>query len=82
MAEEDFSKGVRELETAKRVRDTEQALRKGAEREMQSESRRESRGVKEEQKNLGSAMKKGGRVSASSRADGIAQRGKTRGKIV
>jgi hypothetical protein len=27
-------------------------------------------------------MKKGGKVSASSRADGIAQRGKTKGKIV
>ena len=30
----------------------------------------------------GGMMKKGGTVSASSRADGIAQRGKTRGKIV
>ena len=27
-------------------------------------------------------MKKGGKVSASSRADGIAQRGKTRGRLV
>ena len=31
----------------------------------------------DEQKN----MKKGGKVSASSRADGIAQRGKTKGKM-
>jgi hypothetical protein len=29
-----------------------------------------------------SGMKKGGKVSASSRGDGIAQRGKTRGKMV
>lgn len=45
-----------------------------AAREAASEERREARG-----------MKKGGAVktkSASSRADGIAQRGKTRGKIV
>jgi hypothetical protein len=40
-------------------------------REAAAEERRESRG-----------MKKGGKVSASSRADGIAQRGKTRGKLV
>ena len=30
----------------------------------------------------GAAFKKGGKVSASSRADGIAQRGKTRGKYI
>jgi hypothetical protein len=30
----------------------------------------------------GAGMKKGGAVSASRRADGIAQRGKTRGKMV
>jgi hypothetical protein len=31
---------------------------------------------------MGDTYKKGGKVTASSRADGIAQRGKTRGKIV
>ena len=30
---------------------------------------------------MGDTYKKGGKVSASSRADGIAQRGKTRGKM-
>jgi hypothetical protein len=30
----------------------------------------------------GAPMKKGGKVTASKRADGIAQRGKTRGKMV
>ena len=30
----------------------------------------------------GQGMKKGGKVSASKRADGIAKRGKTRGKMV
>lgn len=42
-----------------------------AEREAEAELKRESRG-----------MKKGGVVSASKRADGCAQRGKTRGKMV
>lgn len=42
-----------------------------ARREAAAEERRESRG-----------MKKGGLVSASKRADGIAQRGKTRGRMV
>jgi hypothetical protein len=38
---------------------------------------------KSEQKFMGSGMKKGGSVgSASRRGDGIAQRGKTRGRIV
>jgi hypothetical protein len=37
--------------------------------------------VKEELKNR-IPLKKGGKVSASSRADGIAQRGKTRGKYI
>ena len=40
-------------------------------REAAAEERRESRG-----------MKKGGVVSASKRADGIAQRGKTKGRLV
>lgn len=31
---------------------------------------------------MGDAYKKGGKVSASSRADGCAERGKTRGKII
>ena len=31
---------------------------------------------------IGAVYKKGGKVSASKRADGIAQRGKTRGRIV
>ena len=51
----------------KRARSEEDAI----ERELKSQDRRESRG-----------MKKGGSVSASSRADGIAQRGKTRGKLI
>jgi hypothetical protein len=42
-----------------------------ARREAAAEERREARG-----------MKKGGKVSASSRADGIAQRGKTKGRMV
>lgn len=42
-----------------------------ARREAAAEERREARG-----------MKKGGKVSASSRADGIAQRGKTKGRTV
>lgn len=47
------------------------AARRKAQREAASEERREARG-----------MKKGGVVSASKRADGCAQRGKTRGKMV
>ena len=50
-----------------RAKDTEEALN----RELESQTKRESKG-----------MKKGGIIrSASSRADGIAQRGKTRGKM-
>jgi hypothetical protein len=36
----------------------------------------------ERKKKAAGGMKKGGAVSASRRADGIAQRGKTRGKMV
>jgi hypothetical protein len=36
----------------------------------------------ERKRRAASGMKKGGAVSASRRADGIAQRGKTRGKMV
>jgi hypothetical protein len=43
-----------------------------ADRELNSQLRRESRGVE---------YKKGGSVSASRRADGIAQRGKTKGRM-
>jgi hypothetical protein len=43
-----------------------------ADRELNSQLRRESRGVE---------YKKGGSVSASRRADGIAQRGKTKGRV-
>jgi len=55
------------------------------EREAYDEFRRESRGLNtyeyDPQSDLG--LKKGGKVSsASARADGIAQRGKTRGKMV
>ena len=46
------------------------AGREAVMREAASELQRESRG-----------MKKGGKVSASSRADGIAQRGKTKGRM-
>jgi hypothetical protein len=50
----------------------EKAKQEKAKRESDSEMKRETRG-----------MKKGGKVSsASSRADGCAQRGKTRGKMV
>ena len=55
------------IDTYKSARDDE----KGIERELESQTKREARG-----------MKKGGAVSASSRADGIAMRGKTRGKII
>ena len=48
------------------AKETESAL----DRELESQNRRESRG-----------MKKGGQVSASRRADGIAQRGKTKGRM-
>lgn len=82
MAGGDFSKGARELEMGQRIRDTEKSMRNSADREMADQTRRESRGVKETQEDLGSAMKKGGKVSASSRADGIAQRGKTKGTMV
>jgi len=44
-----------------------------ADRELKSQMRRETRGVE---------YKKGGSVSASRRADGIAQRGHTRGKVL
>ena len=44
-----------------------------ADRELNSQLRREARGVE---------YKKGGSVSASRRADGVAQRGHTRGKMV
>jgi hypothetical protein len=55
----------------KSLREMEPDVRK-AMREAAAQERREARG-----------MKKGGSVkSASSRADGIAQRGKTRGKVV
>ena len=47
------------------------AGREAVRREAASEMQRESRG-----------MKKGGAVSASRRADGIAQRGKTKGRMV
>jgi len=38
--------------------------------------------LKREERRTSPGMKKGGKVSASSRADGIAQRGKTRGKML
>jgi len=38
--------------------------------------------TKDYQKPEGMLLKKGGKVTASSRADGIAQRGKTRGRVV
>jgi hypothetical protein len=78
----DFSKGAREYEVGSRARDLANTLQSGADREMANQMKRESRGVKETRENLGSAMSKGGKVSsASARADGIAQRGKTRGKM-
>lgn len=49
------------------AKDKEEAL----DRELESQNRREARG-----------MKTGGSVSASRRADGIAQRGKTRGRYI
>ena len=80
MAGGDFSKGARELEMGQRIRDTEKSMRNSADREMADQIRRESRGVKETQENLGSAMKKGG-MTASSRADGCCVKGKTKGKM-
>jgi hypothetical protein len=43
---------------------------------------RKDKKQEEEAKKMGTAMKNGGSVSASSRADGCAIRGKTKGKIV
>lgn len=54
----------------KSLREMEPEVRK-AMREAAAEERREARG-----------MKKGGKVSASTRGDGIAQRGKTKGRMV
>jgi hypothetical protein len=56
------------MSAADKYRGARNALQ-SADREMEAQDRRESR------------MAKGGKVSASSRADGIAQRGKTRGKM-
>jgi len=82
MAGEDMATTGREADMANRLQDLKEAMKSSADREMSNQARRESRGVKETQEDLGSAMKKGGKVSsASKRADGIAQRGKTRGKI-
>jgi len=78
----DFSKAAREYEVGSRARGLANTLQSGADREMADQIRRESRGVKETQENLGSAMKKGGKVSASSRADGCCTKGKTRGKMM
>ena len=52
-------------------------------REMEPEVRRAMREAAAEERREARGMKKGGAVkSASSRADGIAQRGKTRGKMI
>ena len=56
------------MSAADKYRGARNALQ-SADREMEAQDRRESR------------MAKGGKVSASSRADGIAQRGKTRGTM-
>ena len=56
------------MSAADKYRGARNALQ-SADREMEAQNRRESR------------MAKGGKVSASSRADGIAQRGKTRGTM-
>jgi len=81
----DFSKGAREYEVGSRARDLANTLQSGADREMANQMKRESRGVKDDSlrgkfSEL-TGMKKGG-MTASSRADGIAQRGKTKGTIV
>ena len=81
MAGEDMANTGREIEMANRLHGLKEAMRSSADREMSNQTRRESRGVKETQEDLGSAMKKGG-MTASKRADGIAQRGKTRGKMI
>jgi hypothetical protein len=53
--------------------------------ELADQYKRETRGVKDSslrgKLREATGMKKGGAVSASKRADGIAQRGKTRGKM-
>jgi hypothetical protein len=49
---------------------------------MISQDRKKSKREEEEAKKMGAAMKKGGKVSASKRADGCAVRGKTKGKMV
>jgi hypothetical protein len=86
MAGGDFSKGARELEMGQRLRDTAKSMQGSADREMTDQIRRESRGVKDDSlrgkfSEL-TGMKKGGKVSASSRADGCCTKGKTRGKMM
>jgi hypothetical protein len=85
MAGEDFSKGARELEMGQRLRDTAKSMKGSADREMANEVKRESRGKKDDSlrgkfSEL-TGMKKGG-MTASSRADGCATKGKTKGRFV
>ena len=53
------------------------AIARSAQRDAAEEERQKAMAASAQ----GQPMKKGGKVSASRRADGIAQRGKTRGKI-
>jgi hypothetical protein len=64
----DFNTPAKELRSAVRNYKAASAMEDAADRELDSQIKRETRG-----------MKAGG--TASSRADGIAQRGKTRGKL-
>ena len=66
-----------EIETANKAWDRGESLR-----EMEPEVRKAMREAAAEERREARGMKKGGKVSsASKRADGIAQRGKTRGTI-
>jgi hypothetical protein len=83
-------RGVQQTETARRAAETrERAIRKAQETMGRGTARTRARQAERRQDAMdemrmggeGGGFKKGGKVSASSRADGIAKRGKTRGRI-
>lgn len=83
-------RGTQQTETARRAAETrERAIRKAQETMGRGTARTRARTAERRQDMLdemrmggeGGGFKKGGKVTASSRADGIAKRGKTRGRI-
>jgi hypothetical protein len=83
-------RGAQQTETARRAAETrERAIRKAQETMGRGTARTRARTAERRQDVLdemrmggeGGGFKKGGKVSASSRADGIAKRGKTRGRM-